>query len=274
MTKLYVVATPIGNLGDITQRAITTLKEVDLIAAEDTRQSKKLLQHYGIGTPLISIHAHNEQAQSAKIIEFLERNQNVAYITDAGTPLISDPGAVLVRNVRAAGFSVVPIPGACAAIAALSVSGFTEPHFYFEGFLPHKSSSRKQRLEELKSYTWTLVFYESPHRILAMLEDVQTILGNRNVIIARELTKKFETILEGELKSLISQLEQHTEQQRGEFVVLVSGAAMIKEVDHHEIIRILTLLMQEMPLKKAVELTSKIVGVAKNQVYQIALSLK
>lgn len=272
--QLYVIATPIGNLEDITLRAITVLKSVNLIAAEDTRHSRKILTHYSINTPLYSLHAHNERTHSNRIIEHLNNQEDVAYITDAGTPLISDPGAYLVKSVRAAGFNVVPIPGPCAAIAALSVSGFVEPQFYFEGFLPHKSSTRKQRLVELQTVSSTLIFYESPHRIVAMLSDMLTVLGNREVVIARELTKRFETILTGRLTELLQTLKTEDVQRLGEFVVLVAGKTEILQESFEKVSVVLALLLEELPLKKAVVLASKLLEIGKNELYEMALKLK
>lgn len=272
--KLYVVATPIGNLGDITVRAIDTLKEVQLIAAEDTRQSKKLLIHYGINVPLLALHAHNEQEQSAKVLALLQQNQSVAYITDAGTPLISDPGAQLVNIIRQHGFPVVPIPGPSALIAALSVAGILEPHFYFEGFLPNKTSMRTQRLADLKDLPCTLIFYESPHRIVCALADMQNTLGNRTAVIARELTKKFETILKGTLQELSLILEQDPKQQLGEFVVLVSGQTQKEQASLEKIDKILRLLLEELPLKKTVAIASELLDLGRNELYERALLIK
>jgi 16S rRNA (cytidine1402-2'-O)-methyltransferase len=272
--QLYVVATPIGNLGDITLRAITVLKQVDTIAAEDTRQSKKLLRHYGITTPMLSVHAHNERVQAIKIVDLLKNNQSVAYITDAGTPLISDPGAYLIQIVRDQGYAVIPIPGPCAAITALSVSGFTTPHFYFEGFLPSKPSQRKLRLERLKDFQNTLIFYESPHRIMATLLDSLEILGNRHAVIARELTKKFETILSGSLEELRQSLVTHPQQQLGEFVLLISGNEESRVLPQKKMEVTLRILLKELPLKQAVSLASDLLGVAKNDLYCLALQMK
>lgn len=274
MPKLYIVATPIGNLGDITLRALTVLKQVAMIAAEDTRQSKKLLLHYAINTPLLSVHAHNEIEQSQKILNLLREGKDVAYITDAGTPLISDPGAQLVSIVRAQGFEVSPVPGACAAIAALSVAGLNSPHFYFEGFLPNKSSARRNRLTLLSEIESTLIFYESPHRIVAAVADMLTIYGNRRAVLTRELTKKFETVMDATLAEIHALLLQDDNQQLGEFVVLVAGCSSVKTVDKEKAIKILRLLMEQMPLKKAVTVASVLVEVPKNELYQLALALK
>ncbi|MBA2653973.1 MAG: 16S rRNA (cytidine(1402)-2'-O)-methyltransferase [Gammaproteobacteria bacterium] len=272
--KLYVVATPIGNLEDITLRAITVLKRVHLIAAEDTRQSKKLLNHYGIDTPLYSLHAHNERTHSTKIIEQLKSGHDVAYVTDAGTPLISDPGAYLVRLVRQEGLTIVPIPGPSALITALSASGFSTPHFYFGGFLPSKQSSRKQALVDLKFLTCSLVFYESPHRILDALTDILEVLGNRELVIARELTKKYETIKSGSVAAVFDFLMTSSEQRLGEFVVLVAGNAEEKITDARAIDSMLEIMLPELPIKQAAMLVSKIMGASKNEVYAAALELK
>lgn len=271
--KLYVVATPIGNIEDITLRAITVLKEVQLIAAEDTRRSKILLQHYGIATPLLSIHAHNEQTQSKKILELLTNNQAIAYITDAGTPLISDPGAFLVKTARENGFPVIPIPGPCAAITALSVSGFPSPQFYFEGFLPNKSSTRIERLRKLKELPCTLVFYEAPHRIMGTLEDILKVMNNREGIIARELTKKFETIYTGKLQDIILQLESSPEQRLGEFVILLAGNYQEIPMEKEKIESVMEILLKELSVKQSVVIASKLLGIKKNTLYDIALAL-
>jgi 16S rRNA (cytidine1402-2'-O)-methyltransferase len=272
--KLYVIATPIGNLGDITVRAIALLKEVHLIAAEDTRQSKKLLMHYGINTSLLSLHAHNEQAQTEKILTILNSHESVAFITDAGTPLISDPGAHLVKTVRAHGYKVVPIPGPCAAITALSAAGLNEPHFYFEGFLPNKSAQRKERLLQLKNFASTLIFYEAPHRVLATLRDMADVLGNREAVIARELTKKFETIMHGSLHDLHHYLFQTPQQQRGEFVLLVFGNYQPQKIAAEKITATLKTLMKELPLKQAVSLASELLETPRNDLYTLALQIR
>jgi 16S rRNA (cytidine1402-2'-O)-methyltransferase len=272
--ELYIVATPIGNLEDITLRAISVLKNVKLIAAEDTRQSRKLLRHYGITTPLYALHAHNEKARSAKIIAYLSNHQDVAYITDAGTPLISDPGAVLVKLVREQGFKIHPIPGPCAAITALSISGWINPHFYFEGFLPHKETLRKDRLIELKTLPCTCIFYESPHRIVPMLQNVLAIMGNREIVLARELTKKYETVLTGKLEELLPILEESAEQRLGEFVVLVQGGEKEQDILEERKIATLDILLSQLPLKSAVVTASKLLDISKNELYELALKMK
>jgi 16S rRNA (cytidine1402-2'-O)-methyltransferase len=270
---LYIVATPIGNLEDITIRAITVLKEVQLIAAEDTRQSRKLLQHYGIKTPLYSLHAHNEKMHSTHIIAQLKENRSVAYITDAGTPLISDPGATLVRLVREQGLLVQPIPGPSAAIAALSIAGFSTAHFYFEGFLPNRATPRKNRLRMLAPLTCTLVFYESCHRITAMLRDSLAVMGNRDMVLAREMTKKYETILAGKIQDVSEALEQFPEQRLGEFVVMLAGNEQAVAVDEARKVTTLAILLAELPLKRAVSAASKLLGISKNELYALALKL-
>lgn len=273
---LYVVATPIGNLQDVTARALDTLKRVTRIAAEDTRHSRKLLMHYGIDTPLIAVHEHNEREVTGTLLEMLRSGDDLALISDAGTPLISDPGFFLVRAVRQAGMEVIPVPGPCAGIAALSASGLPTDRFVFEGFLPARQHARRQRLESLSDEHRTLVFYESSHRVAECLADMVELLGaGRAAVIARELTKTFETIKAGSLSELVTWLQGDSDQQRGEFVIMVHGkppvtdAAMDPGAEH-----VLELLMQELPLKQAASLAAKITGLAKNRCYQRALELK
>lgn len=271
---LYIVATPIGNLQDITLRAIDILKSVDWIAAEDTRHSLGLLQHLNSRVPMISLHDYNEQERAIQLIDYLKKGENIALISDAGTPLISDPGFRLVREVMANHIPVVPIPGPCAAIAALSAAGLPTDTFLFAGFLAAKSSARKQRLSELQTVNATLIFYESPHRILETLQDMQEILGaERQAVIARELTKKFETIQSGTLSTLEAFVKKDKDQQRGEIVLLVEGAKKIVQADD-ETKKILTILLKDLPLKQAVSLTADITGGRKNDIYQLALQLK
>jgi 16S rRNA (cytidine1402-2'-O)-methyltransferase len=275
MGKLYVVATPIGNLEDITLRALSVLKSVSLIAAEDTRHSKKLLHHYNIHTPLLSLHAHNEKKQSLSLLDSLRNNKNVAYITDAGTPLISDPGAYLVDLVRQAGFVVTPIPGPCAAIAALSVAGLAKPQFYFEGFLPSNHLVRQRKLSQLKRVTATVVFYESTHRILETLHDILAIFGNCEAILARELTKQFETLLSGTVERLLEILTTSPEQRLGELVVIIPYRQDSQEVLAKEkVVETLKLLLDELSVKQAVRMGSKLLGISKNELYTIAITLK
>lgn len=274
---LYVVATPIGHLADISLRAIEILKKVNWIAAEDTRHSAFLLNHYAITTPTLSLHEHNEHMRSEMLLTKLQAGDLVALISDAGTPLISDPGYFLVRAARLAGIRVVPIPGACALIAALCASGLATDQFIFMGFLPAKTMQRKKILAELKDETKTLIFYEAPHRILATLKDCATIFGeDRFAVIARELTKMHETISQGSLSELMDFVGQDDNQQRGEQVLLIAGQTKKSiATDQEEIstIKLLTILLAELPLKQAVALAVKISGGHKNAIYQQALKL-
>lgn len=274
--SLYVVATPIGNLQDITLRALETLRGVDAIAAEDTRNTTRLLNHFAIGAKLIAVHEHNEYQAAARLIEMLEAGKSVALVSDAGTPAVSDPGAHLVAQVRAAGLRVVPIPGANAAICAFSAAGITAPHFLFYGFLPHSSSERKRELAALKGLSHTLAFYESPHRIIASLTDLREILGGgRTVTIARELTKVFETVHDCLLETAPEWVAADPNRQKGEFVLLVSGAEMVQaEGVGEDAKRTLQLLLAELPLKQAVKLAAEISGEKKNALYELALQMK
>ncbi len=272
--SLYVVATPIGNLDDITARALTILRSVALIAAEDTRHSARLMQHFGIGTPLAACHEHNERDQGGRFLSRLLAGDDVALISDAGTPLISDPGYHLVRQARAAGIAVVPVPGACALIAALSAAGLPSDRFIFEGFLPAKTAGRRARLEQVKEESRTLIFYEAPHRILECLQDMQAVFGGeRPALLARELTKTFETLKGMPLSELAAWVAADSNQQRGECVVLVAGwqAPEGEEAVSSEAMRVLNLLLAEMPLKRAAALAAEITGVRKNLLYQVAL---
>lgn len=274
--SLYVVATPIGNLGDITLRALEILKSVDAIAAEDTRHTSGLLSHFGISKKLIAVHEHNEHQSAEKLLLKLQAGENIALVTDAGTPGISDPGAVVVDIVREAGIKVVPIPGASAVIAALSVSGITQNGFLFHGFLPASGAARRKALEVLKAHTVTLAFYEAPHRIVESIADMAKILGGeRRVTFTRELTKTFETIYSCQLQAAEAWLLADSNQQRGEFVLLVE-AAEIKPADEMsaETVRVLNLLMAELPLKQAVSLAVEITRENKNKLYELALTLK
>ncbi|MGB2831783.1 MAG: 16S rRNA (cytidine(1402)-2'-O)-methyltransferase [Methylotenera sp.] len=276
MGTLYVVATPIGNLGDITLRALETLKSVDAIAAEDTRHTSGLLSHFGISKKLIAVHEHNEHQSAEKLLIQLNNGENIALVTDAGTPGISDPGAVVVDLVRKAGVKVVPIPGVSAVIAALSASGITQSGFLFHGFLPASGAARRKVLETLKPQTVTLVFYEAPHRIIESVEDIAKVLGeDRTITFARELTKTFETIYTCSAGQASAWLQADTNQQRGEFVLLVE-AAVIKEAEEipEEAVRVLKLLLAELPLKQAVKIAAEISHEKKNVLYEFALSLK
>ena len=274
---LYVVATPIGNLEDISARALRVLREVALIAAEDTRHSSRLLAHFGIQTPLAACHEHNERNEGGRFIERLQAGDDVALISDAGTPLISDPGYHLVRQVRAAGVVVVPVPGACALIAALSAAGLPSDRFIFEGFLPAKAAARRTRLEALKAEPRTLIFYEAPHRILESLGDFEDVFGGeRMAVLGRELTKTFETLKGLPLAALRAWVEADSNQQRGECVLLVEGweAPQGESAVSAEALRVLDLLLAEMPLKRAAAVAADITGVRKNLLYQAALERK
>ncbi|WPX66590.1 16S rRNA (cytidine(1402)-2'-O)-methyltransferase [Pseudomonas sp. MH10] len=255
-------------------RALKVLRDVALIAAEDTRHSLRLMQHFGIPTPLAACHEHNEREEGSRFLTRLLAGDDVALISDAGTPLISDPGYHLVRQARAAGIRVVPVPGACALIAALSAAGLPSDRFIFEGFLPAKAVGRRARLELLKDEPRTLIFYEAPHRILECLQDLESVFGpERPALLARELTKTFETLKGLPLSELRAFVEGDSNQQRGECVVLVAGwtASEDEDVIGTEARRILDLLLEEMPLKRAAALAAEITGVRKNLLYQVAL---
>lgn len=273
---LYVVATPIGNLQDITLRALDTLKSVDAIAAEDTRHTSGLLSHFGISKKLIAVHEHNEHQSAEKLLAQLNAGEHIALVTDAGTPGISDPGAVVVDLVRKAGIKVVPIPGVSAVITALSASGIVQNGFLFHGFLPASGAARRKVLEALKSQTVTLVFYEAPHRIVECIADLSLVLGaERRITFARELTKTFETIHSCNLGEASVWLQADTNQQRGEFVLLVEASAL-KEANAipEEAVRVLKLLLADLPLKQAVKLATDITQLKKNDLYEFALQLK
>jgi len=274
-TALYVVGTPIGNLRDISLRALDVLSAVDVIAAEDTRTTSHLLEHYGIsGKKLIATHKHNERGAAEKIVALLKSGQSVAFVSDAGTPAVSDPGALLVQAVREAGIRVIPIPGANAAVAALSASGLSEAHFLFYGFLPNKSGARCGVLKTLATQTSMLVFYEAPHRILECVADIQTVFGlEREIVFAREITKLFESIHRCRLGEALEWLNSDSNNQRGEFVLLVSGAVPQAGLTQ-ESVDTLTKLLEELPLKQAVQLATKITGQNRNELYQRALQIK
>jgi 16S rRNA (cytidine1402-2'-O)-methyltransferase len=271
--SLYIVATPIGNLADMTGRAIEVLKSVDLIAAEDTRHSGRLLQHFGIGTRMMSYHDFSEDYRVDSLLEKLSSGLSVALISDAGTPLISDPGYRLVVRARAAGITVVPVPGVCALTTALSVAGLPSDRFAFEGFVSSKRASRVKQFEEWLPEARTMIFYESPHRILECVEDMLTVFGpDRHVVLCRELTKTFETIHGDNLGDLLPWMQNDSNQQRGEFVVLIKGAEATKseEVDA-EALRVLGILLEDLSVKQAASLAARITGVKKNLLYQRAL---
>lgn len=274
MPALYVVATPLGNLGDITVRALEVLKRVDVIAAEDTRHSQRLLDACGVRTRLIALHEHNEQAAAGEVIRRLGGGQSVALITDAGTPAISDPGARAVARVRGAGFRVVPVPGPSAATAALSVAGFDQGGFLFVGFLPAKPGARRAAIEAVRAQTATLVMYESPHRIGESLADLAAVLEPaRAIVIARELTKLHEQVVRLLLGEAVAWLASDPNHARGEFVLLIEGAPPREGLDP-EAERVLDLLLAELPLKTAARLAAEITGQARNALYARALELK
>lgn len=269
--QLYIVATPIGNRDDISLRAIQTLKSVDHILAEDTRHSKQLLLPLGITTPLISFHAHNETDKLESIIVALQAGQSFALISDAGTPLISDPGFPLVRKARQLGIPVIPIPGACAIITALSASGVPCDSFTFIGFLPAKSAARRKKLESIREAEYTQIFYESTHRIDDCLSDISEVLGkNRELVLAKELTKTFETFISGSCQDIQNWLYADSAHCKGEFVVILPPEARQPESNHQHL---LSVLLDELPLKQAVNIACKLTGGNKNELYQLALSL-
>lgn len=276
MGTLFVVATPIGNLQDITLRAIEMLKMVDRIAAEDTRHAATLLNHFSINKPTLSLHDFNERERLQQLLALLQQGESIALISDAGTPLISDPGYHLVKEAHLANIPVVPIPGPCAAIAALSVSGLPTDRFVFEGFLPHKEEACLTRLRQLRRETRTLIFYEAPHRLLKTLHYLNTVFGaQRHAVIARELTKTYESIISTDLAGLVQWYDTHQDQLRGEIVILVEGSdealTTSKEVVVEEV---LDVLLAALPLKQATQLASQITGAKKNELYQLALRKK
>lgn len=267
--RLHVVATPIGNLGDLSPRALETLRSVDAIAAEDTRHTQKLLAAFGARATLIALHDHNEAAQSAQLVARMLAGADIALVSDAGTPLISDPGFRLVCAAREAGIVVTPVPGACAAIAALSVAGIGSDRFVFEGFLPNKAAARRERLEALAAEPRTLIFYESSHRIAATLDDAAAAFGpQRHAVLARELTKRFETVLDGTLAELVERLAQDADQHRGEFVLIVEGAP---EGDDDAALvlgrRAFSLLREHLPPSQAARLAAEISGAPRKRLY-------
>ncbi len=274
--SLFVVATPIGNLGDFSARAQSTLREVDWIAAEDTRHTRKLLAHYGIHTPMVSLHAHNEQGRTQDLVRRLERGESGALVSDAGTPLIRDPGFVLVRAAAQAGVPVRPVPGPCAAIAALSVSGLPADRFLFEGFLPARQAARRSRLQALASVRATLVFYESAHRICKALDDLLAAFGpQRPMALARELTKRHETVIRGDIRRVRARVQAEPEQRLGEFVLVVGGAPPPPPGNlPEEARRLLRLALAEMPPRRAAALVARFSGLPRNRLYEVALRLE
>ncbi|MGC9659506.1 16S rRNA (cytidine(1402)-2'-O)-methyltransferase [Acinetobacter pittii] len=272
--QLFVVATPIGHLDDMTFRAIDILKSVSIVAAEDKRQSAQLFKHYNISTQLTACHDHNESNKIEQLVQRLLAGDNVALISDAGTPLISDPGFKLVRAAQEHGIKVVPVPGACAAIAALSAVGLPSDRFSFEGFLPSKASQRISQLEKLKNETQTLIFYEAPHRILECVKNMAEVFGeNRPVGFAREITKTFETIKKMTLKDLVSFIENDHNQEKGEIVLVVGGAPEKTDLEQEKLDELLKRLLQDLSVKAASQLAADLTGVKKKVAYQRALEL-
>jgi len=269
-----MVATPIGNLGDITPRAIETLNAVELIAAEDTRHSQRLLSHLGVSTRMQAYHEHNEEYQTERLIERLQQGDSIALISDAGTPLVSDPGYRLVEQAHLHGIKVVPIPGACAAIAAMSAAGLPSDRFSFEGFPPAKQAARLNYLQALKEESRTMVFYISCHRVIETLKDMKEVFGEQRLAtFAREVTKTFETIRKARLDELCSWVAADEMQRKGEIVLVVAGSVKDKSA-HPMRDEILAALVDELPVKQAAKLASRITGINKNELYEAALQLK
>ncbi len=271
---LYVVATPIGNLEDISARALRVLREVDCIAAEDTRHTGQLLRHFGIETPLLSLHEHNERARLEQIIAWLRAGKALALVSDAGTPLISDPGFPLVRALREQGLPVIPVPGPSSVLAALSVAGLPTDRFVFEGFLPARAAARRVRLQVLVREERTLVFFEASHRVVETLADLGAVFGGeRPAVVARELTKRFEEVRGATLSELTAWLDADPNRQKGEFVLVVQGAPAATEADTPEIRHLLTALLLELPVSRAVVVAAKLTGLRKKPLYDLALTL-
>ncbi|TWD34745.1 16S rRNA (cytidine(1402)-2'-O)-methyltransferase [Pantoea sp. SJZ147] len=271
-STLYIVPTPIGNLADITQRALAVLSSVDLVAAEDTRHTGLLLQHFAINARLFALHDHNEQQKAEILLTRLQQGESIALVSDAGTPLINDPGYHLVRRCREAGIRIVPLPGACAAITALSAAGLPSDRFCYEGFLPAKTKARCDALRALAEEPRTLIFYESTHRLLDSLQDMVTELGaDRYVVLARELTKTWENLNGAPVGELLVWVKEDENRRKGEMVLIVEGHHPDEEALPAEALRTLALLQQELPLKKAAALTAEIHGVKKNALYKYAL---
>ncbi|MEM1112058.1 MAG: 16S rRNA (cytidine(1402)-2'-O)-methyltransferase [Pseudomonadota bacterium] len=269
---LYIVATPIGNLADLSQRAIDTLRAADIVACEDTRHSRRLLQHYDIEATCVPYHEHSDEDVAERLLARLDDGGNVALVSDAGTPLISDPGYRLVRQAQDAGHLVVPIAGPCAAIAALSASGLATDRFRFEGFLPPKAGARRRALESLADISMTLVFYEAPHRVAASLEEMVSVFGpDREAVLARELSKAFETISRAPLAELASWVVADSNQQRGEIVLLVAGSDPREQSLDPLVAGLLERLAQELPPKRAAALVADVYGLRKNALYDYLL---
>jgi 16S rRNA (cytidine1402-2'-O)-methyltransferase len=271
---LYVVATPIGNLGDISPRAVEVLTQVDLVLAEDTRHTAQLLRHFGLSRPMQSLHEHNERQKMESVVQRLQEGQSIALVSDAGTPLVSDPGFPLLRRMRELNMPVVAVPGPCAAIAGLSVAGLPTDRFVFEGFLPSRRGARQARLQSLAADARTLVFYESGKRLADMLEDLCLVFGPlREAAVARELTKLYESLYRGRLGELAQQSSSDPNMQRGELVVLVEGRSIAEEEQDHDLDRVLSVLLPVLPLSQAVKLACALTGLARNQVYKRATDL-
>jgi 16S rRNA (cytidine1402-2'-O)-methyltransferase len=265
---LHIVATPIGNLGDLSPRALETLRTVAAICAEDTRHTRQLLSHFGLERPLLALHQHNEEQQAAQLVARLQGGDSLALVSDAGTPLVSDPGYRLVRAARAAGIRVSPVPGACAAIAALSVAGLASDRFSFEGFLPAKTSARRERLTRLAAEPQTLLFYESSHRIEETLDDMIGAFGpSRRAVLARELTKLFETVLDGSLQALAAQVKADPNQRKGEFVLVVEGAGDDADAKVIEGKRLYAKLSEHLPPSTAAKLAAELSGAPRKALY-------
>ncbi|MGJ8686019.1 MAG: 16S rRNA (cytidine(1402)-2'-O)-methyltransferase [Spongiibacteraceae bacterium] len=269
---LYVIATPIGNLGDMVPRALEILQSVSIIAAEDTRHSRPLLQHFNIDTPLIAYHDHSSEAELERLLVRLRAGESVALISDAGTPLVSDPGYRFIDAAHKENIRVIPVPGACALVAALSAAGLPSNRFAFEGFFPPKQHGRLALLQTLRREPRTLIFYEAPHRLLASLRDIEAVMGpGRQLVLARELTKMFETVKRLPAAEMVEWVAGDSNQQRGECVVLISGCDEKAQLLSDAAISTLDVLRQELPLKQAAALAAKICGVKKNQLYKYAL---
>lgn len=272
--QLFIVATPIGNLADISKRALQVLASVDCILAEDTRHSKRLLNHYAIGSKLRSCHEHNEDSMIAWVAEQLDQGHDLALISDAGTPLISDPGFVLVRALRAQSYDIVTVPGPSSIIAALSIAGLPTDGFVYDGFLPSKSGARQTALLTYLNQPRTIVLLESSHRIKACLIDlIETLGGERQIALARELTKRFETLIAGSAQEVSDILQNDDDQSRGEFVLMIAGAPEIEKEDA-DVLQMLRILVAELPVKQAATIAAKLAGKRKNEVYDMALEIK
>jgi len=271
---LYVVATPIGNLTDMTERARLVLAQVDLIAAEDTRETLHLLSHFGIGAPrLVAYHDHNESSVVPRLLAALDAGQTVALVSDAGTPLLSDPGYRVVVAARERGLAVVPIPGACAAICALSAAGLPTDRFLFLGFPPRTSAQRQTWLTAVAQEPGTLVVYERAARVLETLADIDAVFGERRVVLAREMTKRFETFLSGSAAALAARVAADSDQQRGELVILIAGRVTADDALVTEAARVLTILLAHLPLRQAIDATVQVTGIKKNVLYKLGLEL-